>query len=65
MIRGLEHGMYGDRLQEWFLFSLGKRRLKGERERLLLSSASVGRCREDSLQLFLEVHGVWLKGNKK
>lgn len=30
-IRGLEHMTYGDRLQEWCLFSLGKRRLKGER----------------------------------
>lgn len=31
MIRGLEHMMYGDRLQERCLFSLGRRRLKGER----------------------------------
>ena len=60
MIRGLEHLCYEDRLRELGLFSLEKRRLRGD----LRAAASAWRgCRKDGEGLFTRVCSGRTRGN--
>jgi len=60
LIRGLEHKTYNKKLSKLCLFSLEKRRKRGNR--IAFYNYLIRRCQEDRVILFLEVHSNRKRG---
>lgn len=59
----LEHMAHKEKLREMDLFSLKKRRLKGDI--IAICNYVVGGCREDGARLFVGLYSDRMKGNRQ
>jgi len=61
-MKGLEHLTYKERLRELGLFSMAKKRLRGDH--ISISKYTKGRCKQDEGRLFAVVPSDRIRGNR-